>query len=341
MKRKFVFGDIHGCFDEFIELKEKLDIQKNDEIIIPGDFVDRGPKSKELYHYLKENPEIIVLMGNHERKHLHNILSYAQEIVKVQLADDYKEFLTWLKTLPYYYETDEAIIVHAAIDPQFPLEKQKEEVLAGSTAGTRYLTNKYTNDNNWYDYYDGNKSIIYGHKVVGLEPEVINNTYGIDTGACHGDFLTALEIPGFIVHQVKVSRDYWKEEMDKWQVPVLKAKTWETMNFPDIYRQIEKLQYLKNKEAHDYLHQIDQWVQNLKKVVDKIYKRIELTTRELLNNNEESFNMEAQKFNYRSFLFQCRSGKFTLEKLENKLTTPEKIYNLARELQITDIPAKP
>jgi hypothetical protein len=37
-------------------------------------------------------------MGNHERKHLQGVLNYAQEIVKVQMGDEYPHFLAWAMT---------------------------------------------------------------------------------------------------------------------------------------------------------------------------------------------------------------------------------------------------
>lgn len=212
MPRTFVIGDIHGCYDELIALTQKINLTTEDIIISVGDIVDRGNKSKEVYEYFKYRPNAIILIGNHERKHLNGVLSYAQEIVKVQFAQDYQPFLDWLRTLGYYYETEEAIIVHAAFEHDKSLNHQKEEVLSGATSGERYLEKKYAFETYWSEYYKGGKPIIYGHLVVGDFPKVKNNTYGIDTGACRGGFLTAIELPGFIVHQVKAKQDYWRSE---------------------------------------------------------------------------------------------------------------------------------
>ena len=71
----------------------------------------------------------------------------------------------------------------------------------------------------------GEKPIIYGHRVVGEKPLIYRNTYGIDTGACHGDMLTAIELPGFIVHQIKAKKDYWKEAQKKWIFQFQKHKS--------------------------------------------------------------------------------------------------------------------
>ncbi len=75
MSRKFVFGDIHGCL---VPLKENMDYifanesfdNKNDSFIFIGDYVDRGPKSKQVIDLLiqlkKDYPDTVFLRGNHE-----------------------------------------------------------------------------------------------------------------------------------------------------------------------------------------------------------------------------------------------------------------------------------
>lgn len=239
--KTYIIGDIHGCFDELIDLIAQAGITEQDRIIALGDIVDRGNKSKEVYEYLKNRPNTLVLMGNHERKHQNKILSYAQEIVKVQFGADYDPFLNWIDTLDYFYETEAAIIIHAFFEHDVALEQQKKEVLCGSTSGDRYLGKKYPEGKYWTDFYTGEKPVIYGHHVVGDLPKIYNNTYGIDTGACHGGYLTAIELPGFITHQVKAKKDYWKAAQKEWQIPVLKAKNWPGMTFEEIGKQLDKL----------------------------------------------------------------------------------------------------
>lgn len=185
--RYFVVGDIHGCYDEFLDLLLKAEITEQDFIISVGDIVDRGSKSIQIYNFFKNRANSKVLMGNHERKHLRGIYSYAQDIVRIQFGAQYPEFKQWCSSLDYYYETPYAIIVHAALDPKLSLLEQPEEVLAGTTAGDRYLSQVYPNSF-WYQHYHAKKPVIFGHHVVGKQPLVIKNKlYGLDTGACHGD----------------------------------------------------------------------------------------------------------------------------------------------------------
>lgn len=51
MSRTIVFGDIHGCYDEFMQLQEQIGVTDDDLVISLGDIVDRGAKSVELFEY--------------------------------------------------------------------------------------------------------------------------------------------------------------------------------------------------------------------------------------------------------------------------------------------------
>jgi len=338
MNKTFVIGDLHGCYDEFIELSNQIGITENDLVISLGDIVDRGNKSVELFHYFKNRANSIVLMGNHERKHLRGILSYSQEIVKVQFADEYSDFVKWIEKLPYYYETEGAIIVHAFFEHDKKLQDQKQEVLSGTTSGSKYLENKYEEGKFWTDYYTGKKSIIYGHQVVGKDPKIYNNTYGIDTGACHGGKLTILELPGFKLHQIQVQTDYWKEEQSKWQIPVLNAKNWEQMKIKHINNQIKNLNYKEEFEIRQFLKEIEGWLDHVQKTIFLIKEKLEQLTFELENKHQENFNKEVSTISYRSFIYKARSKNLQFADLEKVLDTPEKVINLAIELDLSEIP---
>jgi len=66
-KRVFVLGDIHGQLHTFLKLLKKIKYEpKKDLLISTGDLIDRGEHSLELLMYFLNNPNIIVLAGNHE-----------------------------------------------------------------------------------------------------------------------------------------------------------------------------------------------------------------------------------------------------------------------------------
>lgn len=338
--KTYVFGDIHGCYDEFIELTKKIGITDDDLIISLGDIVDRGSKSVELYTYFRNRKNSIVLMGNHERKHLNGILSYSQEIVKVQFQDKYNDFLEWLKTLPYFYETDTALIVHAFFEHDKSIYEQKDEVLAGTTSGSKHLENKYDVGKFWSDYYKGEKPIIYGHHVVGDLPKIKNNTFGIDTGACHGGVLTAVELPNFAIHQIKVNKDYWKEEQSKWQIPVLESKDWENMKITQVHNLIQKLEYKEEQNVKDFLNNQNLWMSEIENLFEVIKNNLEQLTLELKEKHGNNFNYEVAKLNLRTFIFKVHSKQLTINYLKKRLDTPQKAIELAKELHIANIPKR-
>jgi len=68
--RRLVIGDIHGCRRELLELLSRFGPAPDDEIIAIGDVVDRGPESSAIVDFVRSAPQIRVLMGNHEHKHL-------------------------------------------------------------------------------------------------------------------------------------------------------------------------------------------------------------------------------------------------------------------------------
>jgi len=67
---KWIIGDIHGTYFTMLALIEKVyKKDSNAEIIFVGDFVDKGPRSKEVLEYILpriESGEFKAVKGNHE-----------------------------------------------------------------------------------------------------------------------------------------------------------------------------------------------------------------------------------------------------------------------------------
>ena len=71
----FAIGDIHGCLNQLTSIHDQILNYKNykkeeDLLIYIGDYIDRGPKSKQVVDQILQlkNKEIrtVFLMGNHE-----------------------------------------------------------------------------------------------------------------------------------------------------------------------------------------------------------------------------------------------------------------------------------
>ena len=71
MNRLLAISDIHGCFDTFHELLiHRVKLDKSDRLILLGDYIDRGSKSREVVDLIidmqKKGFDLIPLAGNHE-----------------------------------------------------------------------------------------------------------------------------------------------------------------------------------------------------------------------------------------------------------------------------------
>jgi serine/threonine protein phosphatase 1 len=333
--RTIVIGDIHGCYEELMQLLNNLELTPADCLISLGDIVDRGSDSVKVYDFLKNRPNTIVLMGNHERKHLRQTLSYSQEIVKLQFGDRYPEFLAWVDSLPYYYETDEAILVHAAVENDLEIEFQRQEVLCGCTAGEKYLEKQY-GATYWHQIYTGKKTIVFGHHVVGYEPLITDRrVYGIDTGACHGGRLTALILPSFEIVQVQAATDYWRSEIVKWQVPVMRAKPWGKYKWAKIAAICEEYRNTSNPELAAFITEVARWTKDILDLASILILKVEQELAKLIDiYGANGFKKQVANLSYAALIYQANSSKVTPEFLQQTLTTPEKWLQVAMDLAI-------
>ena len=62
----YAVADIHGCYQEFLQLLEKINFADEDEMYILGDMVDKGPDPIRLIQDLMARPNIYPILGNHD-----------------------------------------------------------------------------------------------------------------------------------------------------------------------------------------------------------------------------------------------------------------------------------
>jgi len=90
----YILSDIHGHYDEFLirlnQIKQLCEKEKNNKLILLGDYIDRGPDSykvvKEVYELQQKYgvDKVVALRGNHEEW----FLEYLFESEDVWLVED-------------------------------------------------------------------------------------------------------------------------------------------------------------------------------------------------------------------------------------------------------------
>lgn len=272
MQRTLIVGDIHGCYAELLELCDRAALGAEDRLVSVGDLVDRGPDPASVVELFRTRPNSLALCGNHERKHLRDVLSFSQQVCALQMGDHYPVFKTWAATLPYHWETPEVRAVHFGHFPGVPLDEVPEDVRAGTTSGEAKLKARF-GDTPWWDHYTDDVPIVFGHRVVGPEPLVVRDrVYGLDTGACHGWTLSGLLLPERRLISVPARADHWVTVRETWQVPVLRALSWRTMTFEQITK---KLAGLRGEHATEALADVAAWAEAVRGALPRLGARLD------------------------------------------------------------------
>jgi serine/threonine protein phosphatase 1 len=211
--RHIIIGDIHGCADELFALLEACDRGPEDEVVSVGDLIDRGPDPEAVIRFFMDDPNSAAILGNHEDKHVRMRTGElaggrAQMLSQIQLGDFYDAALDWFETLPLTLERAGHFICHGGVIPGVPLDEQPRSALLRGKMP--WMKNIFDNSATpWWDRYDGDVPVIYGHSTHARGVLIANNTWGLDTGACHGHSLSALILPEGRVVSVPAGADHF------------------------------------------------------------------------------------------------------------------------------------
>ena len=129
----YAIGDVQGCFTELEELLERLQIQDSDQIYFLGDIINRGPQSLKTLRFIKAQPNMHLLLGNHD---IHTLACYQNvrqmgpkdTIAEIFKADDSEELMDYLRHSPlmYYLAKHKTVLVHAGIYPLWSLQHAQD-----------------------------------------------------------------------------------------------------------------------------------------------------------------------------------------------------------------------
>lgn len=88
----YAMSDLHGCYDLYIKMLEKINFSEKDTLYILGDVIDRGDGGIKILLDMMERKNIIPLLGNHDYT-----CAYLLKRLKSKATPELKEiFKDWL-----------------------------------------------------------------------------------------------------------------------------------------------------------------------------------------------------------------------------------------------------
>lgn len=216
--RLIAIGDIHGCYREFEDLLDKLDLKKDDRVILLGDLISRGPDSGKVVALAREHATAS-LLGNHELRHLNyrrtddptHLKKYDYATMEQLRGKDWE----YLESMRLTYEDAElgVVMVHGGFLPDRPWQKQPARIVTRIQVigkdGEPHKRSEMPDAPHWSTLWPGPRFVIYGHTP---RPEVARTrwTLGIDTACVLGGCLTAYVLPDKKIVQVKARETYFR-----------------------------------------------------------------------------------------------------------------------------------
>ena len=82
----YVMSDIHGNYEDYKSLLEKVGFSDGDVLYVLGDVIDRGRRSIKILQDMMLRPNVIPLIGNHEYMGLQCLQFLMQDITEDSIA---------------------------------------------------------------------------------------------------------------------------------------------------------------------------------------------------------------------------------------------------------------
>jgi hypothetical protein len=195
--RTIVVGDIHGCYDELMDLLGQVSFGEKDRVVSVGDLITKGPKNREVLELFMTEPRLSTVIGNHDlairrRWNGEDVkLKPSQKETQKELKADKDLFIPFLNSLPFMIDLGTHLVVHAGLRPNVELHSQT----TGDLTRLRTLGPDRESEEGtpWYHVYNGEKVVLFGHWPA-REPRRGKKAIGLDTGCVYGQRLT-----GFII----------------------------------------------------------------------------------------------------------------------------------------------
>lgn len=188
MTRTYVIPDIHGRADLLELALARIETSPSGgTVVFTGDYVDRGPASRDVLKRLMAGPtkdgwKWICLKGNHEDMMVAAVRGECDfgwwigngggaTLASFPGREVPKSYLDWCDALPQFHQDKHRIFVHAGADPTKPMSEQTEAMLLWFRCG------KHVNIGHSEGY------VVHGHTPFDDGPVVLDGRANLDTGA--------------------------------------------------------------------------------------------------------------------------------------------------------------
>jgi serine/threonine protein phosphatase 1 len=220
--RLLAIGDIHGCLPALETLLAAVRLQPDDTLVALGDYVDRGPQSRQVVDQLirlQQECRLVPLLGNHDQMMLmvHDgrqelfidwLLFGGSATMQSYGVDDPRRLpaahVDFLRSCRRFHETESHFFVHGNYQADLPLDQQPDETLMWESLKVRRPGR-----------HASGKTAIVGHSSQ-KSGEILDLGYlkCIDT-CCYGNgWLTVLDVESGQVWQAD-KNGRRREEKDK------------------------------------------------------------------------------------------------------------------------------
>lgn len=169
----YFISDIHGEYELFLRLLDKIVFSDSDTLIILGDMIDKGRDSIKLVDFIRRQSNVKAIIGNHE----YDFLKYYDYLMRSCDGGDFDfvleklqayfsqdrmcisfEITDFLESLPPFIEEADYVCVHSGVETDrdgmiLPMNRQRMGQL---------VYNRYFKEDD-FCLASGQKTVLFGH----------------------------------------------------------------------------------------------------------------------------------------------------------------------------------
>ena len=205
-KKLLIIGDVHGCYDELVELLEENNARDPKIcIVFVGDLMNKGPKSHQVVKLAREMGAYCV-RGNHEEVSLREWQKSKTDPCGMKEKFSWlhrlsAEDIKWAMELPFSIRipSRKVTVVHAGMVPGIDVQNQtpdhclhmRDVIYDAENSKWRGLKKPQADSVPWGSRWPGPDHIYYGHDAR-RKLQRYEFATGLDTGCVYGGALTAI-----------------------------------------------------------------------------------------------------------------------------------------------------